>query len=254
MNYHYVLRASYGNDSVALIQWAKEEGLENVAVLYNDTGWASSSWPKRVAELETLARSYGFDCHRTLSIGFEALAREKQAFPRQGIQFCTSELKIQPTMRWLEEYDPLQMSVSLIGVRREESFNRRNYSEFDFDLNGYMVWAPLVAYTTEERDHLLSRAGVTPLPHRSHECFPCINSNRKDILELSEERIDEIEKIEVSMGRTKNGKPRTLFRPYRYMGATGIREISRWAKSGHGKFELDDGNGSSGCEAGWCGV
>ncbi len=38
----FVIFASYGNDSVALIQWAREWKLEDVAVVYSDTGWASA--------------------------------------------------------------------------------------------------------------------------------------------------------------------------------------------------------------------
>lgn len=250
---NYVIRSSYGNDSVALIQWAREQQLTNVCVLYNDTGWAHRDWHKRVALLEVWVSGLGFQPVRTRAEGFDNLVRRKSGFPRQGIQFCTQELKIAPTIEWWDEYDPHKTAVSLIGVRREESNNRKNYPEFSISPEGISTWAPLVAYTEYQRDTLLRRARVKPLPHRSAECFPCINSNRKDILLLDETTIAKVETLENSMGYTSKGKPRTFFRPYRYMGATGIREIVRWAKAGHGKFELDDGNGSPGCEAGWCG-
>ena len=255
MAYGAIIKASYGNDSVALIQWAYERPLKNVAVLYNDTGWSSPTWKARVDEKEAWARSLGFATHRTKSIGLEALVRKKKSWPRQGIQFCTAELKIEPTEAWLDEHDPERHATSIIGVRREESQNRAKFPEFSMR-DGVTFWAPLVSYTEEMRNALLVRAGCKPLPHRSMECFPCINSNRSDILELSkdEDRIAEIEAIEASMGHTAKGAPRTMFRPYRYMGATGIREIVRWAKAGRGNFTLDDGNGSPGCEAGWCGT
>lgn len=252
----YVIRASYGNDSIALIQFASELRLENVFVLYNDTGWASDSWTSRVTEAESWVRHLGFTPFRTASIGLEQLVRKRKGWPRQGIQFCTQELKIEPTRKWLESVDPLRLSVGMIGVRREESVNRRTFPEFSTDTEGRMIWAPLVGHGERERDALLSRAGFEPLPHRSMECFPCINSNRKDLRELAkdEKRVSKIAAIEKSLGVTSNGKPRTMFRPYRYMGATGIREIIRWAESESGKFCLDDGNGSPGCEAGWCGL
>lgn len=37
MSPDYVIFASYGNDSIALIQWAFEHRLQNVVVAYNDT-------------------------------------------------------------------------------------------------------------------------------------------------------------------------------------------------------------------------
>jgi len=119
----------------------------------------------------------------------------------------------------------------------------------------------MVAFTEAHRDQLIRRAGWEPLPHRSMECFPCINSNRRDLRELALDaaRIEHIAGIEQDMGINSKGNPRTMFRPYRYMGATGIKDIVRWAIAEPGKFdpsqpelELDDGGGA-GCEAGWCG-
>lgn len=74
-----------------------------------------------------------------------------------------------------------------------------------------------------------------------------------------------VEKIENEMGVSpKTGKPKTMFRPYRHMGATGIREIIEWAKSEKGQYGkpddqltledfLDDGTGQD-CVSGWCGT
>ena len=39
-----VISASYGNDSKAMIQWAFENGIDDVTVVYIDTGWAGESW------------------------------------------------------------------------------------------------------------------------------------------------------------------------------------------------------------------
>ncbi len=130
MSYAYIIKASYGNDSIALIQWAFEQKLKNVAVLYNDTGWASREWGARVSEMETWVQSLGFTTHRTASIGMEALVRHKKSWPRQGIQFCTQELKIAPSVAWFERADPQCASVLLIGIRREESANRSSFPEF----------------------------------------------------------------------------------------------------------------------------
>ena len=73
----YLIRASYGNNSVALIQWAREEGLSDVVVLYSDTGWSRVSWAARVEQMETWVRSLGYVPARTESIGMEALLRSK---------------------------------------------------------------------------------------------------------------------------------------------------------------------------------
>ena len=40
----HLIFASYGNDSIALIQWAHERSLPDVHVAYTDTGWAADWW------------------------------------------------------------------------------------------------------------------------------------------------------------------------------------------------------------------
>lgn len=254
----HIIRSSYGNDSVALIQWAREKKLSGVHVLYNDTGWAAPWWEDRLKLLEAWVDMIGFTPVRIPSIGLEQLVRDRKGWPRQGIQFCTVELKIRPAMEWLEKNDPLGMATCYVGVRREESANRSAFPEYvecSANDGGRALAAPLATYTADQRNELLKRAGVEPLPHRSMECFPCINSNRADLRELakSPERIAEIEAIEKSLGNTSKGKPRTMFRPYRYMGATGIREVVRWAASERGEFDPDDGTGAT-CESGYCGT
>lgn len=209
-----------------------------------------------MSALEEWVRSLGFSTYRTYSIGMESLVRKKKSWPRQGMQFCTQELKIKPTIEWLKEHDPNCESVFVVGVRRCESKNRNYFPMFSSFDDGRSRWAPLVNYNDDARNMLLMRAGIDPLPHRSDECWTCINANRNDILRLSkdEQTIDKIANIESSMGSTAKGAPRTMYRPYRHQGAVGIREIVEWAKSPNGQytFDLDDGNGTSGCEAGWC--
>src|SRR6185437_16137741 len=76
----YVVKCSYGNDSIALIQFLHEYNLKHrlgkVVVLFNETGWASKKWPIRVLAGEQLVRSYGFIPCRTQSKGMERLVFE----------------------------------------------------------------------------------------------------------------------------------------------------------------------------------
>lgn len=98
---------------------------------------------------------------------------------------------------------------------------------------------PLVEYTEKERDFLIDRSGIDILLHSSMECFPCVNSNRSDFRLLAQypNRINEIENLENEMGFTNKGKPRVMFRPYRYMNAIGIREIVKWGLCERGQYK-----------------
>lgn len=249
----HVIFASYGNDSVALIQWAIERQLKDVAVLYNDTGWAAADWAARVDTMEAWVRAVGYSPARTQSIGMEALVYRERGWPRNGMQFCTEHLKIKPTSAWLQKHDPECSAICLVGVRREESARRRTFPEWTEESaahGGRSLWAPLVNIDQAGRDALLRRARVDPLPHRSDECSPCVNATKADIRRLPEERLAEVERIEAAVGHTKAGKPRVAFRPAAHMGAVGIREIYRWAHSGRGEYEPP----CRSCDSGMCGT
>ena len=256
----FIIRSSYGNDSVALIQWAHEQELEGVVVVYSDTGWARKWWAtERVPEMEAWVRSLGFRAERVASEGMETIVRAHKGWPFRLAQFCTEELKIRPMRAWLAENDPDRRAVILTGVRREESFNRRNTPVFRAKSahdGGRLMLSPLAEFTEAERNALLLKAGIASLAHRSEECR-CINSGRRDITRFDEDDVSEIERIEASLGVTSKGKPRVMFRPNKFMGATGIREVVRWANSERGKYESQDETAeenASICQIeGWCG-
>lgn len=249
----YVCFVSYGNDSIALLQWCLEKGLRNVVAAYSNTGWSAPWWDARVKEAQKWVTKQGYLSAEIPSIGMKDLVRQRKGWPRNRMQFCTTELKIRPAQEWLDEIDPDKESTCLVGVRREESRARREWPEWlenSGNHGGRSLWSPLAAFREEERDALILRSGFSPLEHRSMECFPCINSNKADLRQLTPGRINEIEEFENSLGVTSKGKPRTMFRPGKHRGAVGIREIHKWAQSGHGKYEPPSG----GCDSGFCGT
>ena len=245
----FVIFVSYGNDSVALIQWAHESELQDVAVVFTDTGWAADGWMERVSRCEEWVKSLGFVPYRTSSIGFRELARRKKGFPTQRYQWCSLVLKIEPGQRWLEEHDPDARAVCLIGVRREESEARKNFPEWlakSENHGGRVVIAPFATWAEDERNVLIRRAGFDVLPHRSREC-KCVNSNRTDMRRFTEEDWREIEEVEQEIG-----KP--MYRPHRHMGATGAKEVRKWADSKRGHYEPPQADEEDilGCPSGWC--
>lgn len=250
----YVVKCSYGNDSIALIQFLHEwvSDLGKVVILYNDTGWASKWWEARVSQGETLARNYGFIPARTQSIGMKELVWRHNGWPDDQQRFCTRELKIIPTLNWLSVNDPEGLATMVCGVRREESFNRRNWPEWaeaSPKNDGRSEWAPLVYLTAQERDKLIVRAGWTPLAHRSRECR-CINGNAADLATWSEDDICEIEAIEARMKVANPGKIKTMFRPKKNGQESGIRDQVQWAKGVVARRE--EKLIMAGCDSGFC--
>lgn len=231
----HVISSSYGNDSVALIQWAHEVNLPNVTVAYCDTGWAAPNWPQRVIAGERLAASYGFQTRQLKSIGMAELVRIKKGWPGNGQQFCTAHLKGVPFLEWIDEFDTARTSIVLIGKRRAESEARKNTPEF-IDASEYhggrKLWHPLHAHSDGDRNALLSRAGFEVLPHRSMECNPCVNANRGDFLRLTKGEIERVNDLEAEIG-----KP--MFRPKRF-NAMGIHGVIVWAKDGRTRAKIED--------------
>ena len=245
---------SYGNDSIALLQFLAENEWENVVALHSDTGWAAPWWKDRVADGEEYARHLGFRTERTESVGMMDLVRSRKGWPRQGMQFCTAELKILPAVAWLEANDPEAEAVCAVGIRRQESAARSRWPEYqESDRHGGReLWSPLVRHTTEMRDDLIRRAGFNPLPHRSMECYPCVNANQIDLRALTDDRVAFIEQFENELGVTKNGKPRTMFRAGKKLGATGIRQVVAWAWNEHERDQLFLFGPGAGCDSGMC--
>jgi hypothetical protein len=262
----YVVKCSYGNDSIALLQWLHEYDQKNslgkVVVLYNNTGWAANWWDARVQNAEhNLLPRFGFTPARTESIGMRELVMKKNLWPNSHMKFCTEELKILPTQSWLREHDPECKAVMVCGVRREESPRRRLWPEWvdASDKNENRPdWSPLVSYSETERNALINRAGWVPLPHRSRECR-CVLANAKDLTTWTEQDIDEIESIETELGNQKNLRwdidshgNKFMFRPSSKKGKPkGIREVLQWANQVVNSRTPD--LLEVGCDSGFCG-
>lgn len=246
MSPDFIIFASGGNDSIALLYHAHLENMQNVAVAYSNTGWAASWWPLRMVKFRAWVESIGFSFHEIPSEGMEALVDRKKAFPANGMQFCTAELKLLPAQAWLDSIDPELNAVCMVGIRRCESERRKNWPRVVTHSENHgarELYSPLVDYSDADRDELIILAGWEVLPHRSKECSPCVNLNRADGRILEEPEIQRLESIEARTGRT-------MFRPKRFHGARGIREVVRWANSDHGKYNT---NQISGCDSGMCG-
>lgn len=233
----YLVACSAGNDSIALIQFMLENYPKEFGVVYNNTGWAKDGWSDRVEKLFKQLEEIGVKTFETASVGMEALVKGKKGWPMPAskMQFCTKFLKEDPTLNLLQEIDPDRDIIVVTGRRREESNNRKHLPlhQIESQKHGNRdVFNPLINYLVEDRDILIHSLGWEVLPHQSRECYPCVCSNKKDLLAMSEDTktINKVKAIELSLGHTRKGKPRVMFRPYRVGGSIGIDEVINWSK------------------------
>lgn len=247
---------SFGNDSIALIQWLHNRNTKNVVVVHSDTQWSASGWPARVDAAAHWIHKIGYELYVLKTEGMESLVRRKNAFPRGGsgrFKFCTAELKIIPALALMDELDPDRKATCWIGVRREESRHRAKFpyrTQCSESHGGRELIAPLVRYKEARRNDLILQTPFSVLPHKSRECWPCVNTNMRGLRSLDEEAIKKVEKLEQEMGTNSKGSPIVMFSPNAHNGAIGIRAVIENANRSKTAYLKEDNI----CTAGWCGL
>lgn len=198
----YVISANFGNDSVALIQWAHLQKLTSVTVTYVDTGWAAPEWPARVERCKAWVKSLGFEFVLLKpKVDFSTLMREQNSFPTRKFQWCASFLKGLPLLAWLDQpkNDPGCEAIILLSHRRSASRAKVDLAEFIEESEHYgerKVWHPLYTHSVAQRDELVKDAGFEVLTHRSLECDPCVNSDVSDVLRMDLSVVERTAKLE----------------------------------------------------------
>ena len=262
----FVMSMSGGKDSTALALALREAGIPCRHV-FADTGWEA---PETYEYLATLERILGIAIDRVRSPlgGMVDIARHKAGFPHRGGRWCTPDLKVKP----LRSYHERVMAecdtdtVSVTGIRAEESKDRAAMAEFEFDKkwDGY-VWRPLMGWLVADVLAIHHRHGVpvNPLYLRGHGrvgCYPCINETKSGVALIakhSPERIDEIDALEREFTterarRNASGEgdfkhsSATFFLSRGAVGTapeeyppTPIRDVVAWSRTARGGVQLN---------------
>ncbi len=192
---------NYGNETIALIQWAYEQPLSSVYVVSIETAWAASGWEERVKAGRTLAEKYGFaTVHLSAVTSFAQLMQQKRQFPTIKTQWCAGFLKGLTVLQWLDEVDPAGEMTLLLGHRQagtETALAER--IEASPHYGERKVWHPLVNADNSLYVQLLTRAGLPILNHRSLECDPCINNSTADFQRLQAADIEKTALLETTL-------------------------------------------------------
>ena len=103
-----ILFGNYGDGTIALIQWAHENKVENVTVCHMETGFAAAdeSWQQRVQQGIALAQAYGFSTQTLKSVmTWSELVLKRQEFSSAQSPTCAGWLKGLAFLECLDEND-----------------------------------------------------------------------------------------------------------------------------------------------------
>lgn len=204
---HNILFGNYGNETIALLQWAIETHKAKDAFIVSiDTGWAAEGWLQRVSQAEDYAAQHGITPIRLRApASFATLVRDRKTFPSKKFQWCAGMLKGITFNAWLDEIDPLGEAIIMLGKWQQAVLFATEITEFIEQSEYYQqrkVWHPLIHHSLAQRNELIMRAGFTVLEHRSLECDPCIHSSRADLARFAPKDIAKTAELEGEINQT----------------------------------------------------
>jgi 3'-phosphoadenosine 5'-phosphosulfate sulfotransferase (PAPS reductase)/FAD synthetase len=203
MTKHYII-GNFGNHSMAVAQWAIEQGINDLTFLAIDTGWAASAWLKRVDSCRSYLENSGISTSLRKSVAsFEQMVRQRGEFPCQKFQWCAGFLKGLAINDYLDEVDFDCEAVLLLGKRKTDSRVSALLSEYTMNSEHYnerTLWYPLINSSEGDFRQLIARSGLPFLNHRALECHPCIHSTRDELHSLASFEKNRLSQLEKELG------------------------------------------------------
>jgi 3'-phosphoadenosine 5'-phosphosulfate sulfotransferase (PAPS reductase)/FAD synthetase len=260
---------SGGKDSTALMLWMLHESgypRESLRFVWCDTGNEHPLTKAYIAKLS--AEVWPVETIHP-DLGFFELAKKKGRFPSTKARFCTMELKMWPTKRYI---DGLRVKghevVTHSGVRADESEERANLAQETWDgFFGVRVRRPLLNWTLPEVWAYLEKWGVPPNPLYAMGsarvgCFPCIMSNKPEMRAIARqhpETINKLEQWEREIGSSffSPNKVPERFRSFEVTTKAGervkcctVRDVASWSLTGkNAQGEADESEDAGQCNS-----
>lgn len=207
----YCIIGNFGNHSLAALQTLIESKTKEVVFLYVDTGWAAAKWQIRVQAITAYAESKDISVEKiSPALDFSALVRQREGFPSQKFQWCTSFLKGLPLIEYLEKQDPFGEALIVSGKRQEADLpgvKLKEYIENSQHFQGRTVWHPLWQSSAEVFRALIQRSGFEILKTPSLACSPCIHSSAQALDRLDQLDFERLARLEQDLSQSMFAEP-----------------------------------------------
>ena len=220
-----IIFGNYGDGSIALIQWAYENALQEVVVCHVDTGLASTSeeWQLQLKKGVMLAQDYGFATEVLPAVmTWSELVLKRKTFPSAQFQWCAGWLKGLAFSEYLDEVDSSCLATIILPkhvTRARGDVVLQEWESHSPHFGDRRVWQPLYNVNNNDFYELIHRAGFSPLYHRSLECAPCIHSTPNDLSQLTLSDQNRVAALEHSLNQSL----------FVVDGAQGIAAVVEWA-------------------------
>lgn len=222
-----IIFGNYGDGTIALIQWAHENALQEVVVCHVDTGFASTSdeWQHQLKKGIALAQGYGFETKVLPAVmTWSELILKRKTFPSAQFQWCAGWLKGMAFLEYLDEIDLSCLATILLPKHVTHARGDVVLQEWESHSSHFgdrRVWQPLYNVSSNDFYELIRRAGFSALYHRSLECAPCIHSTPTDLSRLTLSDQNRVAALEDSLKQSL----------FVIDGAQGIRAVVEWAQN-----------------------
>lgn len=225
----YLVSVSGGKDSSVTWSYMEKNYAHKGLIVpyFSDTGWEHED---TYLYLDYLEKYFGKKIHRIKSDkydGFEDMCIKKKMIPSRVRRFCTQELKIRPSEKFIQGWiDKGFRVVNVTGVRKEESRARSGEGVWKFNFfsggaaitkrsiknrTGCVVFQPIVDWTIHEVYGYAKQHGIdlNPLYYKGFQrvgCYPCIMTNKTEMGFIDQERISRISDLEKSVSEVSGCK------------------------------------------------
>ncbi|MFT6834227.1 MAG: hypothetical protein ACJA0H_000254 [Francisellaceae bacterium] len=201
----HLIISDLGDDGIALIQWAFNQQLDNIQVLYVDTNWQSNYWKKRITQVENwcVKLDLKFNIIQPQA-DFRRQVIEHNQFPSIKFQWCAGLIKGIAMIDWLEIHDDTEEAIILLPNRKDMSLSQTIIEE-KIEENEYynerQTWYPLINYTEKQRNDLINLTPFDKIEKPAESCSPCIYNISRQLRTLSVKDIEKTHSLEQKISK-----------------------------------------------------